>query len=261
MKFPRLFVTDLDGTALGGEFQPYARFPDPFAAFLDRLDQRGCRWAICTTWDVQGQWQLILASGVRSRPSFLIGEISQRIAEPATSGLNLLQPYTADAEAAVARVSRATMLPMIRDICSRFSPQGMHFYGHWFDFTPTDSDREACLAYVRERYAHTPGIEVNCTERLFRVYPSLLNKGTGVTEIIRRLGLGPDDVVVAGDNIMDLSMMQPSVARHVICPESASPEVKAHVVESGGVVGTGTAGLGVIDAFQRLARQRWPQAS
>ena len=32
--FPKLFVTDLDDTALGGGYVPYARFPDPFSEFL-----------------------------------------------------------------------------------------------------------------------------------------------------------------------------------------------------------------------------------
>ena len=33
--FPKLFVTDLDGTALGGGYEPYAKFPDHFSKFLD----------------------------------------------------------------------------------------------------------------------------------------------------------------------------------------------------------------------------------
>jgi len=60
--FPLLFVTDLDDTALGDGHQPYARFPDPYSEFLDGLAARGCQWAINTTWNVNGQWQLVLGS-------------------------------------------------------------------------------------------------------------------------------------------------------------------------------------------------------
>ena len=77
-EFPLLFVTDLDNTALRAGFQPYARFPDPFAEFLDALAARGCRWAINTTWSVHGQWQLVQSSAVRSRPEFLIAEYGLR---------------------------------------------------------------------------------------------------------------------------------------------------------------------------------------
>jgi len=44
----KLFVFDLDGTALGGHV-PYDQFPKPFADFLDDLARRGCRWATNTT--------------------------------------------------------------------------------------------------------------------------------------------------------------------------------------------------------------------
>ena len=39
----KLFITDLDGTALGGDFEQYARFPDSFSKFLDKLTDVGWR--------------------------------------------------------------------------------------------------------------------------------------------------------------------------------------------------------------------------
>ncbi len=71
--FPKLFVTDLDGTALDGGYQPYARFPDPFSEFLDYLHDNGCQWAINTTWDVGGQWDIVELSSVKSKPVFFYG--------------------------------------------------------------------------------------------------------------------------------------------------------------------------------------------
>ena len=52
----RLFVTDLDGTALGG-YEPYDRLPEKFCALLDRLVDDGWEWALNTTWDPEGQWK------------------------------------------------------------------------------------------------------------------------------------------------------------------------------------------------------------
>ena len=92
---PKLFVTDLDGTALGGEYRTYRRLPDPFCVFLDRLVERGCRWTINSGWKTDLQWQLVLNSVVKSRPAFLMGSAGMQLEQVTQLDPVPVQPYSA----------------------------------------------------------------------------------------------------------------------------------------------------------------------
>ena len=257
--FPKLFVTDLDGTALGGGYQPYARFPDPFSEFLDRLSARGCRWAISTTWDVAGQHQAVLASAVKSRPAFFIAEMSCRIARLNNEVLEFVQPYTADTEAKVLEACQTQLFALMKGVCGNFSPYRMNFYGHWFDFSPLEQDRERLAGYVRANFP-----EADKHLHLFVgggvcAYPKILEKGRGVREVLRLTGIAPEQVVIAGDSMSgDGSMMNPTTGRWGVCPSNAEETLKAHVLALGGAVGQDVASRGVIQAFKSLAeKQGW----
>jgi hydroxymethylpyrimidine pyrophosphatase-like HAD family hydrolase len=254
--FPKLFVTDLDGTALGGGYEPYVRFPDRFAAFLDRLHAAGCRWAINTTWDVNGQWQLVLASAVRSRPAFLMAEVGCRLAEVRDDGPHMVEQYNASMGTAIARVNEMHIHPFIRELVNRVNPNRMNFYGHWFDFSFDEADGPAVDDVCRGLSAGAP---VQCERKPGRivVYPACLGKDKNLAAVLQMTGISPEHVVVAGDEIPDLAMMQPSLAAYAVCPQNANEKVKARVAGMG-VVGTATHSDGVIDAFERLARDnKW----
>jgi hydroxymethylpyrimidine pyrophosphatase-like HAD family hydrolase len=253
--FPQLFVTDLDGTALGGDYQPYARFPDPFSEFLDRLAARGCQWAISTTWDVGGQWQLVLASAVRSRPAYHMAEMGCRVARGTPGGPEFIQPYTADTEARVAAVNQSHLYPLMNDVCGRFKPLRMNFYGHWFDFAPHPDEQDRFLAHVRSRYADSEALTVMIGGGMV-AHARFLEKGRGLREVLRLSGISPDRVVVAGDSMGgDGTMIQPGLARYGVCPGNADPALKEHIRAHGGAVGEGPSSRGVIQAFGELARR------
>ncbi len=253
-EFPLLFVTDLDNTALRAGFQPYARFPDPFAEFLDALAARGCRWAINTTWSVHGQWQLVQSSAVRSRPEFLIAEYGLRVARVGANGPEFVQPYTADMERRVDALNQAHLFPLMRDICARFRPARMYFYGHVFEFFPRDDERERLAEYVRARYVEHPELLVSAGQAL-GVTPRLLAKGHGLREVLRLTGIPADRVVVAGDSMGDWSMMDPELARFIVCPGNADPRVLAEAEARGGAPGRDVAARGVLQSFAALARR------
>ena len=256
--FPKLFVTDLDGTALGGGHQPYARFPDPFSRFLDRLASRGCQWAISTTWDVGGQWQLVASSAVQSRPVLLMGEIGLRLARWGAEGPVMVQPYTKRMEARLYRTCESSLRPVIRQVCGRIRAQRALFYGHWFDFWPVKAERPAVRQLGRTLARRAADLSVSCAEdgSFFHAHPAWLGKGLSLKASLGLLKLTPDDVVVAGDHTPDLNMMAPELARHLIAPGSAEASVRAHVAAHGGAVGRSGYGQGVVEAFDALARQR-----
>jgi len=254
--FPKLFVTDLDSTALGGDFKPYQRFPDPFSEFLDRLAARGCRYAINTTWDVGGQWNLVAVSAVKAKPAYLMAELGLRLARYGEDGPEFVQPYTENMESKLRQVVEVHLHDFMKDVCGRFRSQRTNFYGHWFDMRPVEDDGPAMAEYVNGKYSDLDALNIRCTENIVCAYPTFLSKGLSVAEVLRLEKLRPEDVVIAGDSMMDAKMMAPELARHAVCPENADEQLKQHVTATDGVVGQGVAGLGVIDAFEKLARKR-----
>ncbi|SDE27088.1 haloacid dehalogenase-like hydrolase [Paenibacillus sp. UNCCL117] len=70
------------------------------------------------------------------------------------------------------------------------------------------------------------------------------------------MGLRPEEIVTAGDELTDLDMMESGTAAHAICPGNAHAEVKERVLQLGGSIGGGVCSDGVIEAFGQLARRR-----
>ncbi len=253
-QFPKLFVTDLDGTALGGGFQPYARFPDHFSVFLDRLASRGCQWAINTTWDVNGQWQLVLSSSVRSRPSFLMGEYGRSLARCDEKGPEIVEPYAAKMEQQIQAVNHKYLIPLMQDICSRFEPKKIHFYGHLFHFICIEEQIKEMQTYLDSRPAPTE-LSLQYGNGTLVAHPAMLEKGLVLAEVLRLTGLQPDEVVVAGDQTPDISMMQSSLALHIVCPDNAHEAVKGHVLANGGSISSEKYGKGIVQSFTALAKR------
>jgi hydroxymethylpyrimidine pyrophosphatase-like HAD family hydrolase len=257
MDFPKLFVTDLDGTALGGGFEPYARFPDPFSEFLDKLQSKGCNWAINTTWDPEGQWQLVLASSVKSRPVYLMGELGYRTARALDEKIEMLQPYNDIMKERLTEVNEELIFPFIKDICGKFTPEKIFFYGHLFQFIATQEDKDKLEKYATEKYSNKEGLEFSCKNGSVSCYPDFLKKSAGLAEVTKLMELKPEEIVIAGDQSPDMTMMEPeNLAAHALCPENAADEVKEHVKSIDGAIGDFHSGIGIINAFEKLAKKR-----
>lgn len=246
----KLFVFDLDGTALTPGQEPYARLTDPFSRFLDEISVDGWTWGINSTWDVLGQLRLVLVSRVKSRPSFLMGEMGMRLAAVVDSQIEFVQPYTEMMERKVQGVVENELYAIMNRICSRFHPSRMHFYGHLFDFTADEKEKAEFDDFTSKITGD--GLVIGKGAGRFTAYPALLNKGESLKEIIRITNLLPENIVVAGDAVADIPMMAPDISKHPICPANAPDEVKRHVKSSEGIVGTKPYAEGVIEGFYQL---------
>jgi hydroxymethylpyrimidine pyrophosphatase-like HAD family hydrolase len=259
---PKLFVTDLDGTALDKSSQPYAVFPDHFSDFLDTLYEHKCEWAINTTWDVAGQSQLILSSTVKSEPQFIMAEFGARLATFNGATPEFVQPYTSAMEKRIDEFNETFIFDIYRDICLKFRPKRSLFYGHLFILTPVDEDRKALREFVEshtEEWKKSAVIDFSINENdIFSIWPKFLNKGLSLAEALKQGNVLPEEVVVAGDELMDLDMMTPELAKFAVCPENAVEQVKQRVLDMGCFVGRGVGGAGVIDSFKQLAeKENW----
>lgn len=254
----KIFITDLDGTALGGNSKPYARFSDSFSEFLDSLAKQGCRWGINTTWDVGGQWDLVNISSVKSRPEFMMAEYGRRLARSSSVGPQFIQPYTDEMDARLKEICVRKIAPLIKAVCGNFSAERMFYYGHLFNFfISAEENLEQFKEFTAQFFNDT---ELTCTikERNLAVRPAFLNKGAPLQEIIKRYHLVPEQIIVAGDEPADLAMMKPELASYFICPSNAAAEVKEHVLKHGGAIGELPYGAGVVQAYDELStRHNW----
>ena len=256
--FPKLFVTDLDGTALGGGHQLYSRLPDVFSRFLDRLDAKGCRWAFNSTWDVPGQWQLIQISAVASRPRFLIGEMGYQLASVANGRLVMERQYNDKMEDLVDDIVQSKLVPLVKDITAKFTPLNSHFYGRFFQFDAFADELETLEEYVAERYFEEDDLVCFCENGRMVAYPSALEKSRGLAEAIQLGGYQPGEVAVAGDELPDLRMMSSRLAAYALCPANANPAIKEQTLKMKGSVGSSPNADGVVEAFDQLAaRHGW----
>ena len=249
--FPKLFVTDLDGTALGGGYEPYARFPDHFSEFLDYLHDNGCEWAINTTWDAGGQWDLVNLSSVKSRPLFFMAEFGLRLARYTENGPEMVQPYVDKMEATLKEIQHSAMYPIINDISSKFKPEVMHFYGHLYSFHVIPEEAEQFNKYMLETYSNEKELNISVRDGRVGIYPKFMNKGEALGEAIKMLSINPEEVMIAGDETADLAMIKPHLAKLAVCPDNAPEKVKQYVLNMGGKVGKEKYGSGIIDAFHQ----------
>ncbi|GGD50637.1 hypothetical protein [Paenibacillus nasutitermitis] len=253
--FPRLFVTDLDGTVLGGGFRPYSRIPDVVCKFLDRLDGYGCKWMTNTAWEAKPQIDLIAVSAMMSCPLYVSGSVGLELCQLRGEKLTEVQPYSAKLREQLMEVQCSVLHSFVQEICGRFESEFILYNGFWFALTPVEGRLEEMYAYLQERQPQLPEISIQLLahERRFYSHPAFLTKDLPIREAMRLHGWTPDQIVVAGDELPDLHMMDPEVAKHAICPGNAHPDVKRRVIEMGGVVGQSEYGLGVVQAFEELA--------
>ena len=87
---------------------------------------------------------------------------------------------------------------------------------------------------------------VRITRNLFGIYLTRenLNKGRGIDALRRSLSLPPQDVLVIGDSLNDLPMMDEKLGFKVATPGSADPLVKEKVIERTGIVARSSFGEG-----------------
>jgi len=257
----RLFIFDWDGTALGGH-EPYDRFPPGFVCFLDGLQKRGIRWVTNTTWSLENQFKVIRESGVKSSPVFLAGS-SGRILGAVTGNKLKIDPAYMRRICMLDRRFFTRFGPLMRRIAARllreeladqvyFNPYGHHYMSFHF--------RNAGLARRGWKIA-APLLKPGIMYRAFRpgdsvsddsLMPFYMNKGAVIDYLRRRLGLRPEEILVAGDGFNDLHMFDPRRAKWMVCPANAHPLVKNQVRKHGGLVSKLNYSHGVVEAATRI---------
>ena len=247
----KLFITDLDGTALGGNYKQYARFPDIFSEFLDSLSEHKYSWGINTTWDVGGQWELVNISNVKSRPEYLMAEFGLRMASVKSGKPEFIQPYTHNMEEKLNDIQCRKLNPVIHELTGSFAAARIMFYGHLLSFELAKHENIDKFKQYIQKVFDDEELICQFNGNIFSVRPAFMTKAKPFSEI----KLPPEQIIVAGDEVTDIAMMQPEIAAHYICPANAAATVKEHVAKHNGAVGELPYSAGVIQAFKKLSKR------
>jgi hydroxymethylpyrimidine pyrophosphatase-like HAD family hydrolase len=86
----------------------------------------------------------------------------------------------------------------------------------------------------------------------FRFSHQFYHKGACLDAISQNLGVQPAQVLVAGDHLNDLPMMERRYARYLACPANAVDEVKEKITAQGGYVARARVAEGVVEAWDKL---------
>jgi len=244
-------VIDLDNTSLGG-YIPYARFTKDYGLFLDELTAAGCKWAINTTWDVNGQWQLVMNSPVESRPLFFMGEMGFSLATWSEKGSLSIEKYNLKMREKLKKCRKNCMDEVLQKLVINFTPERLLFYGHLFEFSVKKKDSLKLAEFVEKEFGGLNNVRLDLKGNVLTCIPAFLSKGDILIEVQHLVNIGAEETVVAADEKVDLSMMKPDIARYLICPSNAEEEVKQQVKKYGGAIGSKPYSDGIIEAFWAL---------
>jgi len=247
----RLLVVDFDGTALGG-YEPYARFPDNFSAFLDRISSHGTLWATCTSWHPYIQDKVFRESKLKSRPVRLLGGTGLYCGVYSENRLYL------DAEWDVEMISLKSdfgnnYAAKIKDFLkgSRQLEGFIEYEEHIFGIKSKGGKSLKKILGSCELFKNTY-ILYSSDGTGGQIFPYYMSKGAAVNKIQKQLGILPENTIAAGDGTNDLSMMQKSVASYQIAPANADPQVKRVIRRNRGIVSSLLYSDGVVDAGRKI---------
>jgi len=257
----RFFVFDWDGTALGGH-EPYDRFPPAFVRFLDNLARRGIAWATNTTWPVETQYKVIKASGVKSAPVFLAGESARSLGTVVKNKLRIDAAYKRRLDSLDRRFLEK-FEPLMRRITARLITGGLadriffNPYGHRYISLYFKNESLARKGWRLAKPLLRPGIMYRAfgTGKSDSLLPFYMNKGTVLEYMQKRLGVLPEETLVAGDGFNDLHMFNPGMAKWMVCPANANPLLKARARKHGGLVSRRRYSRGIVEGVEKLLRQ------
>ena len=252
----KIISTDFDGT-LFAEFEN-PPIPPSVTSLIQHLQSRGAKWVINTGRDMSSLMEALARSHIPIQPDYLVLVEREIFAHDGAQYVGLT-----DWNAACAR-QHADLFAQVRPhVPALVEWVNRQYRATVYEdaFSPfcliaqNNGDADEIHAHLDQFCARIPNLTVVRNDVYARFSHADFNKGTALTELGRRLGVGPEHIFAAGDWLNDLPMLDHTRAHCLTAPANAIEPVKAIVRQQGGYVSALNRGEGIADGLSYWLRQ------
>lgn len=251
----QLISTDFDGT-LFAEFEN-PPVPEELQRLIGSLQAQGARWVINTGRDMSSLMETLGRAHLTIRPDFLV-LVEREIYRHEASQYVGVEDWNRQCHQAhtelFARV-RPDLPRLVEWINAHFDATVYEdAFSPFCLIAANNHDAEAIHDFLDGYCREVPGLTVVRNDVYARFSHVGFSKGTALAEIGRRLGIGPEETLAAGDHLNDLPMLSREHARFLVAPANAVESVKASVLAQGGFLSELPCGYGLAQGIQRFLR-------
>jgi hydroxymethylpyrimidine pyrophosphatase-like HAD family hydrolase len=247
----KLISTDFDGT-LFAEFES-PPIPEPVQTLIGELQSRGAKWVINTGRDMSSLMEALGRARISVEPDYLV-LVEREIychTDSQYVGLAEWNDACTRAHAELFTRVRADLPRIVAWFSARFHATLYEdAYSPFCLIAGNNGDADVIHEYLTDYCRSIPGLTLVRNDVYARFSQEAFNKGTALAEITRRLGLNPEAVFAAGDQLNDLPMLSHRYARWLAAPGNAVEPVKQAVREQDGHVSDLLHGNGVAEGLE-----------
>jgi HAD superfamily hydrolase (TIGR01484 family) len=248
----KLISTDFDGT-LFAEFEN-PPVPKKLQEIIANLQARGIKWCINTGRDLSGLMEALGRSHLSVKPDYLVLVEREIYTHENLSYVGLAEWNSAcsrDHEEIFARV-RKDVPALTEWVNQRYSAVAIYedLYSPFCFIADKTAHAEAIHEHLETYCQKVPGLTVVRNDVYARFSHEKYNKGTALSELGRRLGIQPHEILAAGDHLNDLPMLCHQHARWLVSPSNAVAVVKETVRRQMGFISELHCGHGTADGLE-----------
>ena len=249
----KILSTDFDGTLHSEREDPPV--PLKLQKMIGQLQARGVKWIINTGRDLSALMEGIARAELSILPDYVVvvereiyrHQESRFIADEAWN-----RRCTHDHEALFTSI-RDDLPDLIAWVEAKFTATVYaDAYSPFCLIAGHNADADSILERLELFCRDVPNLTVVRNDVYARLSHRAYSKGTALAEIARQLGVGPEQVLAAGDHFNDLSMLTREHAHWLIAPANAVPQVKAAVRRQAGFVSELPWGHGVARGLEEF---------
>lgn len=254
----KLLCTDFDGTIFeeGGNPVISHRFLD----LVRRLQQRGMKWIVSTGRDVDEVVSTLRFHGITETMPDYMSVVERKIYKREGDVYRSVEPWNAVCMETHRKLFHkiAPRVEEIREWIKKDYGSSILYedkYSPLCLICPDNGEADHVLAKVSAALENISELSIVRNDVYSRLAHCNYNKGATLLELEKMLGISPEEVVVAGDHYNDLTMLNPTLSKHLITPRNALNKVREHIRQVGGWVSELCYADGVADGLEHFIKK------